>query len=204
MWGIDHGQDVGDKNQQHACWEHLRNACRVTPEWFRSQLFSSASASLGELCAELLSHLSELRMLAGVCSLPSVDFTCSAVLGSHIPWQRAPLHPLLASLFRAPFPISLLPRSTVAQSKISGLWISTSAQSSRMNLLISVMLYPALPLLLPRDPNNIAWHLGLKLKDLDYSNKKANTEPLHFLLNIILPWCKEVWGTPVSWAPCRN
>lgn len=141
---------------------------------------SSASASLGELCAVLFSHLSWLRMLAGLCSLPSVDLNCSAVLGSRVPWHRAPLHPLLANLFRVPFPISLLPRSTVAQCKISVLWISTSAQSSRMNLLISVVLYPGLPLLLPRDPNNIAWHLGLKLKDLGYSNKKANTKPLHF------------------------
>lgn len=104
---------------------------------------------------------------------------------------------------QVPFSILLFPRSTVAQGKVSVLGISTSAQISEMNLLISVVLcrFPGLPVLLPRDPNNIACHLGLKWRDLDYSNKKENTK-LHFLMSIILPSCKAVWGT--NWDPCGN
>lgn len=112
---------------------------------------------------------------------------------------QSPSPPPPGKPLQVPFSIPLLPRSTVAQGKVSVLGISTSAQISEMNLLISVVLcrFPGLPVLLPRDPNNIAWHLGLKGKDLDYSNKKENTK-LHFLMSIILPSCKAVWGTPTG------
>lgn len=112
---------------------------------------------------------------------------------------QSPSPPPPGKPLQVPFSIPLLPRSTVAQGKVSVLGISTSAQISEMNLLIFVVLcrFPGLPVLLPWDPNNIACRLGLKWRDLDYSNKKENAK-LHFLMSIILPSCKAVWGTPTG------
>lgn len=139
-----------------------------------------------ELCAVLFGHLSELRMLAGLCSLPSGFY-------QPCPMAQSSSHSLLANLFRAPFPISLLPRSTVAQCQISVLAISTSAQTSRMNLFISVVLYPGLSLLAPKGSQQYCLTFRFEIERPGYSNKKANTKSLHFLMSIILPNSKKVW-----------